>query len=102
MQSVPTAYSAGCISSDPLFDLTADPPQFLPNCAGTGSVGTCGCAAPPAGSPCIDAGSDFVPFLPVSDANGAPCILDLYADPTPPFPLGDVDMGAVEKQTCTP
>jgi hypothetical protein len=99
--------AAGCITSPPTFVAPAAP-NFIPTCAPTGTTPpNCACTAPPAGSACIDAGNDAGPadssgnsLMPVRDPNGTLRIVNLYADPTPIG--GDVDMGAVEKQTCIP
>ena len=102
----------GCISSPPNFVAPAAP-NFTPACSGTGALPpTCGCQPPPTGmgSACIDAGNDVgpvdsfgMPLMPqTTDANGSPRIRNLYTEPIPPGTIGEVDMGAVEKQSCIP
>ncbi len=96
-QTTPNA--AGCLSADPVFGsvLLSD---FELTCSGAGSPPSCGCAGPPAGSACIDAGSPSppAPLLPAVDAKGADRTVTLTAGLPPDTP----DMGALEKQTCIP
>ena len=90
---------AGCISVVPDF-VNPAAPNFVLRCGGGGTPGPCTPTCLPAGgSRCIDAGDPTgpgAPAMPLTDANGAPRAVGLNSSALVP------DMGAVEKQTCSP
>jgi len=101
----PVGTTHECISSPPNFVAPLSvPPNFELLCSGAGAPPSCGCSPPPPtgmGSACIDAGSNAGAYLPPTDAKGTRRVVDLYPEVTPPDG-NDVDMGALEKQTCIP
>jgi hypothetical protein len=91
---------AGCVNADPVF-VAPGPPGFNLSCATGGSPCPGGCASICI-SPCIDAASPTgpgSPLMPVIDGTGADRTVSLNQ----PCPATEPpDMGAIEKQGCTP
>jgi hypothetical protein len=89
-----------CISAPPMF-VGPPPPGFELTCGGGGTPPGCvpPCftpGVPGGGSRCIDRANSAAPFFPIFDAKGAFRSVGLNSTTAVP------DMGALEKQTCTP
>lgn len=88
---------AGCITSAPVF-LAPSSPDFQLTCASSGATPPCTAACL---SLCVDAADPVgpgSPLMPVTDTHGADRAVTLNPTIRPDTP----DMGASEKQTCTP
>jgi len=90
-----------CTSAPPQFEApTATPANFQLICAGGGTPSPCSppcyvAGTPGGGSRCIDRASPSAPSYLLLDATGAPRVGLVAATAVP-------DMGALEKQSCTP
>jgi hypothetical protein len=87
----PGALMAGCINTNPMFLAPGFPTFNFGLTCGAGGCVTCA-------SGCVDAGIAIAPFLPPTDAVGALRNFNLTGVVPPLGP----DMGALEKQGCTP